>query len=147
MAELNAPRRDRAPPRKRRRLALLALGAIGALLVVLIGAGYLFLSGQAALDLVVREAVARSGGALEIDGATGSLLDAVRIRRISWRGPDTHASAYEVALTWNPAALLSRGIVVHGLGAQLLTLETNAATADVPMPDSMALPIEVRIER
>ena len=70
---------------------------------LLIGAGYLFLSGQAALDLVVREAVARSGGALEIDGATGSLLDTVRIRRITWRGPDTRASADDVALTWNPA--------------------------------------------
>jgi hypothetical protein len=114
---------------------------------VLIGAGYLFLAGQGALDLVVREAVARSGGALEIDGATGSLLDTVRIRRITWRGPDTHASAHDVALTWNPAALMSRGLVVRGLGAQLLTLETNAATGDVPMPASMALPLEVRIER
>ncbi len=147
MAHLNPPQRDNPPPRKRRRWALRALVALGAILVLLIGAGYLFLSRQAALDLVVREAVARSSGALEIDGATGSLLDTVRIRRITWRGPDTSASAHDVALTWNPAALMSRGIVVRGLGAQLLTLETNAATADVPMPASMALPIEVSIER
>jgi len=37
--------------------------------------------------------------------------------------------------------------VVRGLGAQLITLESNATTDDVPMPVSMALPIEVRIER
>ena len=55
-------------------------------------------------------------------------------------------SADDVALTWNPTALLSRGIVVRGLGAQRLTLETNTAAGDVPLPQTMALPIEVRIE-
>ena len=117
-----------------------------AILVALVVAGYVFLSGQAGLDFVLRELVARSGGALEIEGATGSLLDTVRIRRIAWRGPDTHVSADEVALTWNPIALLSRGIVVRGLGAQRLTFETNATTGDVPLPRTLALPIEVRIE-
>lgn len=147
MADPNASARDSTPPRKRRRWVLRATLVTGAFLVALIGGGYSFLAGQSGIDLVVRELVARSGGALAIDGATGSLFDTVRIRRITWQGPDTQASAHEVALTWNPLALLSRGIVVDGLGAQRLVLETNVATGDVPLPASTALPIEVRIER
>ena len=60
--------------------------------------------------------------------------------------PTPRSSADDVALTWNPSALLSRGIVVRGLGAQRLALETNASTGDVPMPQNLALPIEVRID-
>src|SRR5207344_1661077 len=67
--------------------------------------------------------------------------------RITWRGHDTNATAYDVALTWTPTALFSRSIVVRGLGARLLTLETNASTGDVPPPASLALSIDVSIER
>ncbi len=117
-----------------------------ALLAALLGAGYFFLSGQAGIDFVVRELVARSGGALEIDDAAGSLFDTVRIRRITWRGPDTRVRADDVALTWNPIALLSRGIVVRGLGARHLTLETNTSAGEGSLPQTMAVPIEVSIE-
>jgi hypothetical protein len=72
------------------------------------------------------------------------LLLAVRIRRVAGAAPPREART--VALAWNPSALLSRGIVVRGLGAQRLTLETTSAAADVPLPRSMALPIEVGIE-
>ena len=147
MARPNAPPPIAAPTRRRRRWLLRALAATGAVLVALVGGLALLLPGQSGIDVVVRELVARSGGALEIDGATGSLLDTVRIRRVTWRGRDTTATAHDVALTWTPIALLSRGIVVGGLGAQLLTVETNAATGDVPPPASLALPIEIRIER
>ena len=146
MPATHTPPPDAASAPAARRWVARVLFAATALAVALVAAGYAFLSGQAGLDFVLRELVARSGGALEIEGASGSLLDTVRIRRMAWRGPDTHASADEVALTWSPVALLSRGIVVRGLGAQRLTLETNTTTGDVPLPRTMALPIEVRIE-
>jgi hypothetical protein len=92
-----------------------------------LAAGYAVLSGQAGVDFAVRELVLRGGGALEIDGATGSLLDTVRIRRVAWRGPEASAVAHDVALTWSPAALWSRGIVVSGLGARELALEFKPA--------------------
>jgi autotransporter translocation and assembly factor TamB len=82
-------------------------------LVGIVAAALLFLGTQPGIDFVVREVVARSGGALEIDGATGSLFDTVRMRRVEWRGRDTHATADDVALSWNPLALVSRGIVVR----------------------------------
>ena len=147
MADPNATPRDTDPvPARRRRLPGSLLAAV-LLLVGIVVAALLFLGTQSGIDFVVREVVARSGGALEIEGATGSLLDTVRIRRVEWRGRDTRATADDVALAWNPLALFSRGIVVRGLGAARLTLETKAATDDVPRPASMALPMEVRIDR
>ncbi len=146
MPEPHATSRDATSAPASRRWIARALFAAAALLVALVAAGYAFLSGQAGLDFVSRELVMRSGGALEIDGAAGSLFDTVRIRRVAWRGPDTQLSADEVALSWSPTALLSRGIVVRGLGAQRLTLAMNAGAGDVPLPRTMALPIEVRIE-
>jgi hypothetical protein len=117
-----------------------------AILAVIAAGGFALLSGQAGVDFAARELAVRSGGALEIDGATGSLLDTVRIRRLAWRGPDASAVAHDVALTWSPAALWSQGIVVRGLGARLLTLEFKPSTADVPLPSSLALPVELVIE-
>ena len=99
------------------------------------------------VDLLVRELVARSGGALEVDDATGALIDTVRVRRIAWRGTATKVEATDVALTWRPAGLWSRGIVVHGLGARALTIEIDASDAAVPLPDSLALPVDIAIER
>ena len=43
----------------------------------------------------MRELVARSGGALEVEEATGSLFDTLHIRRIVWRGPEAKARRYE----------------------------------------------------
>ncbi len=117
-----------------------------AILAAIAAGGFALLSGQAGVDFAARELAVRSGGALEIDGATGSLLDTVRIRRLAWRGQDASAVAHDVALTWSPAALWSQGIVVRGLGARLLTLEFKPSTADVPLPSSLALPVELVIE-
>jgi translocation and assembly module TamB len=137
------------PAARRRTTRALAAGAalLATLLVAVIGVGYVFLAGQSGIDFVVRQLGARSGGALEIDGATGSLFDTVRIRHLTWRGSDTTVSARDVALTWSPVALLSRGIVVRGLGARQVAFEAKASTEDLPLPDDLTLPIEVRIER
>lgn len=149
MADHSAtPTETTRPPRPTRRRRLpRALLAAGILLAAIIGGAVLFLASQSGIDFVVRELVARSGGALAIEGASGSLFDTVNLKRVEWHGRDTHTTADEVALTWNPLALFSRGIVVRGLGAKRLTIETKAATEDVPMPATLALPIEVRIER
>ncbi len=146
MPDSSTASHEPAAKRAARRWPVRALLATVAFLAALVGAGYVFLSGQAGIDLVVRELVARSGGALAIEGATGSLFDTVRVQRVEWRGPDTRVSAHDVALAWSPVALLSHGIVVHGLGAQRLAFESTEAAADVPPPKDLALPIDVRIE-
>jgi translocation and assembly module TamB len=146
MTETNATPPEAATPRRRRRLPR-ALLAAAVLLAAILGAGIVFLASPAGVDFVVRELSARSGGALAIEGASGSLFDTVNLKRVEWHGRDTHMTADDVALTWNPLALFSRGIVVRGLGAKRLSIETKASTEDVPMPATLALPMEVRIER
>ncbi len=146
MPDPHAPSAKPAARRRPLRALAATTGLLMVLLVAVVGAGYVFLSGQSGIDFVVRQLVARSGDALEIDGATGSLFDTVRVGRIGWRGSDTRVSARDVALTWSPLALLSRGIVVRGLGAQHVAFEAAASVDDAPLPVDLALPIEVRIE-
>ncbi len=139
------------PDRRRRRLRRgLRYAAVGALAAAATFAAlcWMLLSGQFGVDLMVRELVARSGGTLEIEGATGAFIDTVRVSRIVWRGPTATAIVTDAALTWKPAALWSQGIVVHGLGAQRLELDYEASDSDaVPLPASLALPVELTIER
>jgi translocation and assembly module TamB len=122
--------------------------AVAAALLALVAAGgYAFLRSQAGVDFAMRELVRRSGGALEIVRASGSLLDTVHVERATWRGPDTRVVAEDVALTWSPAALFSRAVSVRGLSVRALSLEFAPAQADLPLPASLALPLEVAIER
>jgi translocation and assembly module TamB len=130
-------------PRTRRRW----FAAIVALLATGVIAGYAFLTSQAGVDFAVRELVRRSGGTLEVEAATGSLLDTMRIRRAAWHGPDASVVAHDVALTWSPAALLSRGVLVRGLGVRALALEFKAAETELTLPTTLALPVEVTVER
>jgi len=146
MDEASATTNEPVSPRRRHRLAH-GLLAVAILLAVVGGGAILFLASPAGVDFAVRALVARSGGALAVEGASGSLLETVNVRRVEWHGRDTHTTADEVALTWSPLALFSGGIVVRGLGAKRLSIETKASTEDVPMPSTLALPIEVRIER
>ena len=93
------------------------------------------------------ELVARSGGALEVEGVAGTLQDTVRARRIAWRGAAVRAIATDVALTWRPWALFSRSILVRGLGARTLDIELQPSDTAIAAPSSLELPVDVAIER
>jgi translocation and assembly module TamB len=133
------------PPPRRRRWSRTSL-FVAALVATLALAGYVFLTGDAGVGFAVRELALRSGGHLTLEGASGSLLDAVRVRRIVWRGSAAQATATDVTLTWSPTALWSRGVVVQTLGAQHLELDLEASDTAVPLPTSLALPFEIAIE-
>ena len=70
----------------------------------------------------------------------------MRVRRIVWRGPSTQVTATNVALTWSPTALWSRGVVVQTLGAEHIELDLEASDTEVPLPASLALPFEITID-
>ena len=105
------------------------------------------LTTQVGVDLLTGELVARSGGALEIDEVTGTLVGTVRAKRITWRGKATKVEATDVALTWNPVGIFRRGIVLGGLGARALTIDVEPSGSAASLPESLALPIDVLIER
>jgi len=96
MSDANATPPEAATRRRRRRLPR-ALLAAAVLIVAILGAAIVFLASPAGVDFVVRELVARSGGALAIEGASGSLFDTVNLKRVEWHGRDTHTTADDVA--------------------------------------------------
>jgi hypothetical protein len=109
--------------------------------------GYALLTSQAGVDWLARELVARSGGAIEIEGATGSLLDSVRVRRLVWHGTAAKVTANDAALTWRPSALWSRNVAVESLSARELFVEIAPSGGASPPPADLALPFEVAIDR
>ena len=149
----NSPDTSTAPqaPAPRRRRARRVLKHVTAWTLITVVAVVLFvaalLTTQVGVDLLTGELVARSGGALEIDEVTGTLVGTVRAKRITWRGKATKVEATDVALTWNPAGILRRGIVLGGLGARALTIDVEPSGSAASLPESLALPIDVLIER
>jgi len=144
------PESPRPQPRRPRRAARALLRALAATFALLLGVTLALLAALATdtgLAWFAGELVARSGGALAIDGASGTLLDTVRAQRIAWRGTDARVVATDVALTWRPWALFSRGILVHALGARTLDVELRPSDAANRAPSTLALPLEVAIER
>ncbi len=144
------PESPRPQPRRARHAAralVRALAATFALLVAVTLALFAALATETGLAWFTGELVARSGGALAIDGASGSLLDTVRAQRIAWRGTDSRVVVTDVALTWRPWALFSRGILVHALGARTLDVELRPSDTANRAPSTLALPLDVAIER
>ena len=136
-------------PRRPRRIRWLvrALAAAFAVLFVVALSLLGVLTTETGLAWFAGELVARSGGALDVEGASGTLQDTVRARRIAWRGVETSVVATDVALTWRPWALFSRGILVHGLGARTLDIELKPSDRVISTPSSLEPPLDIAIER
>lgn len=102
------------------------------------------LGSQAALDYAVRRAIAAAQGHLTIEGAEGSLLSTVRIARIAWRGTTLDVEARDSTVAWSPLDLLSRRVILRGLGARRLVIDVRGGSGG-GLPDSLALPLEVEV--
>jgi translocation and assembly module TamB len=139
-----------APAPRRTRLHWILLWTlVGVALVVaaFVAGGIAFLGSEAGLRIAMAELVARSDGRLKIDAPEGSLLSTVRAQRIAWRSDKATFVATDVAVTWSPAALWSRGIVIQGLGARRIEIDVASSGDEATLPASLALPVEVSIER
>ena len=137
----------RPPPSRRRTRRALRGVAIALGLAVVAGVGgYLFVASELALRLAVRVLIDRSEGRLTVEAPMGSLLSTVRIKRLTWQGPEATLAADEIALNWNPLALGLRGIVVKGVGVQRISLAIEPSDTAVPLPASLALPTRIAIE-
>ena len=66
---------------------------------------------------------------LTIEGAEGSLLSTVRVARIAWHGDELDVEARDIALAWSPFDLVSRKLIVQGLGAKRLSLDVQEGGA------------------
>ena len=133
--------------RRGARLAAAVPAAAAVVAAALVGAALAFLGTPAALDLAVRELVARSGGRLAIEDASGSLLSTVRVGRIAWRGPEAELEAHDLALDWSPFALVDLRVHVRGLGARTVVVAIKGSDAATEPPATLALPFAVAIDR
>ncbi|MEO8751345.1 MAG: translocation/assembly module TamB domain-containing protein [Casimicrobiaceae bacterium] len=133
------------PPRRRRWWRWVVWPVAG--LIVALALGYVALGTQAALDYVLQRAIADADDHLTIEGAEGSLLSTIRVARLAWQGDDVDLEARGIALTWSPFDLVSRRLIIQGLGAQSLALHfkgtRNAATG---LPANLGLPLEVDVK-
>ena len=127
-----------------RGVRMLAWTLAGLTLFLALGAA--FLTTDTALQMLIQRAIAASEGRLDIVGARGSLLSTIRIDRVTWRGDTMAIDADELAVTWTPADLLSRRLVVKEVGAKRIALTLRDAESTAA-PPNLGLPFEVDLER
>jgi translocation and assembly module TamB len=134
------------PPRRRLRIALLALALLAALLSALGGAVAGWLGTESMLQSVVARAVEGSGGRLEVDAPTGSLLGTVRADRVRWVDGGTVVALDGLAVTLDWRGLAARRLRVAS--AQVARIEVTTPPSDAPAapPASLALPFGLRLD-
>src|SRR2546421_7229931 len=116
------------PASHRRRWLLSILLSVIALVVVFVVAGISFLLSNAGLPFVLSRVVAQTEGRLSVEGASGSLASTMQFAKLTWRGVDSTMTATDVAVEWQPLALLSSHLAIRGLGARHVTLAIKPST-------------------
>lgn len=139
-----APRR--AWPRALR-IVLTATAALAGAAVLGVLALVAWLASPAALRFAMDEIAARSGGALRLEGAQGSLLSTLMVRSLAYRDGGLSVVAEDVTLDWSPVALASRTLRVRSLGAQRITITTAGDSGPTSLPSTLALPLIVAVDR
>jgi translocation and assembly module TamB len=123
------------------------LATLVAILLVLIASALWYGHTQNALERVVAEAVARSGGRLKVEGASGSALGPFAFARIEWRDGPLLIVAEDLHGSWSPRALLSKRLQIAELTVARLSVTSEASAAPSSPPTSVALPLPMAIDR
>jgi translocation and assembly module TamB len=131
----------------RRRGAWIALAIVALVVIAVVGVLGWGLS-ERGLPFIVDRIVARSGGRVSVEGASGSIAGTMRFRRVTWHGADATLVADDVVVDWNPGTLLHRHLSIHGLGARRVDLAIKPSQgAPTPPPTDLRLPLAVDIDR
>lgn len=138
-------------PRPRRWLRRLGRG-VALSVAVLVAGGAWLLGTQAGLDAGLALAQRATTGALQVEGARGSVLGGFEVERIAWRSADLHIDLDALALAWQPAALFERRLRIDHLTVARVVLAQKVAEdepdAAPPLaPQSLELPIAIDVAR
>jgi translocation and assembly module TamB len=103
---------------------------------------------QRALDFLVDRVVARTGGRLKVEGATGSPASRMRFARLTWTGDTTTVTAEDVLVEWSPRALLRAEVEVRALGARRIAIAVKPSPQKTPTtpPTDLSLPLTVSLQ-
>ncbi len=120
--------------------ALLLLATVGGWLAV----GWLTTS-ERAVAWLAAELARASGGSLEISDARGTLGGTVRIGQLRYEDEDFRVTARAVEIEPALVAVLARRAVLRRLAARELEIVVKPTPAK--LPDSLAVPLDVAVER
>jgi translocation and assembly module TamB len=129
------------------RIFAVSLGVASLILAVAAGVLVWWAKSETALQWAVSKIVATSGGRVSITGVHGSLAGNLVLDRILYKTPDIEVQFTNVAVDWRPHALLSRRVNIATLSADTVEITPLPSSAPAALPDSLALPVAVGIDR
>lgn len=130
---------------KRRPLSLALLLAIPLSLLLLASSLTWLVLSEAGLQTTANLLGRASGNRLQLEQVSGRLWDHLRIARLRWQDAGTEVDIDGIALHWSPTALLHGTLDIHALGLGDIAVKTQSDDTPVTLPDSLALPLAVRI--
>ena len=129
-----------------RRLLLIVLGVLGALVVIVAGVLWIGLSSGFAARKLIGLGLARAGPAVTIHGVSGRLRGPLLLTGIVVRKPAFTASVDSVLLEWSPSGLLHRQVRVDRLqvaGVHVVLPDSAPAPVDTAKPERPHLALDV----
>jgi len=102
---------------------------------------------RAGLLTLAQVAERLGGGTLAIEVQGGSLLASPRFAELRYADADTRLQVREIALDWDPLALAHGELNVRSLTAASVAVSSRSSGEPLRAPQSLALPIALRIER
>src|SRR6266496_84104 len=125
------------------------LWIIAAVLVpATIATGVVWLDQESTLAAAARVAVERSHGTLVLDRVSGTLLRRIHVDHAMWRTGGREVVVDDTTLDWSPLWLLLATASFHDVhvgNATVTVAEAQAAPLPPTLPDSLRLPLRLRI--
>jgi translocation and assembly module TamB len=138
---------DTATTRPAHRGRWIALAIVALVVIAVVGVVGWGLS-ERGLPFIVDRIVARSGGRVSVEGASGSIAGPMRFRRVTWHGADATLVADDVVVDWNPGTLLHRHLSIRGLGARHVDVAIKPSQgAPASPPTDLRLPLAIDVDR
>ena len=132
---------------RRSRWSTTALFALAAIVAAALGAFTHYAGNGQLIRLIAEQAVALSGGRLDIEAPEGSVFGEMRMRRIVWSDADMTVTVDDARLSLDWFGLLRLAVVVRELAIDEVEVTSKPSDADVPLPESLRLPIAIDIRQ
>ena len=129
-----------------RRGPLAVVALLATLVILLAGAGAWVICTEAGLAWSLARVRSVTGGALVVDGVSGTWVRGVAVARIQYAAPDLSVSAEEVRLVLSPWSMLRLMPRITALDAERLAIRMTAGDGERSgPPNSLALPIDIDV--
>jgi translocation and assembly module TamB len=126
----------------------LILASVAIAVIIALAGTATWISSEAALRMLLDYAVAQSDGKLTIEEARGSLLGRIELARVRYRDGETQLTFENVTIDHLPRSLINRRLTIADLTAKRVSIDIGPGDGSAPaMPSSLALPIDLTIER